>query len=229
MIINVTASSGSYLWTLPNTPSTTCRVRITDQANSSTVDESDNLFTIEAYSGPFITLVAPNGNEYIEGGSSYDIEWVSSDIDYVKIEYSPDFGENWNVLTQSTDASNGIYSWSVPETESEDNLIKVSDVSNSAIKDESNASFYIFNYSENISISINLSFGIFLKLQVTGWWDCREAIPICQRICFPAPRVKTGICIGIMAPTLIFLQSMTAVQYLISAPERLTGLFQIIL
>jgi hypothetical protein len=38
---------GTYNWTVPNTPSTQCLVRISDASNPSVYDISDNTFTIE--------------------------------------------------------------------------------------------------------------------------------------------------------------------------------------
>ena len=46
-VINSTpANNGFYAWTVPNTPSTSCKVKITDAANASIYDVSDNIFTI---------------------------------------------------------------------------------------------------------------------------------------------------------------------------------------
>ena len=50
-IIASTPSSGTYNWTVPNTPSTQCLVRISDVSNPSTMDESDAVFTIEIAPG----------------------------------------------------------------------------------------------------------------------------------------------------------------------------------
>ncbi|MFA6980712.1 MAG: LamG-like jellyroll fold domain-containing protein [Ignavibacteriaceae bacterium] len=40
------ASAGSVPWLIPNTPSTSCKVRIADAANATIFDESDSMFTI---------------------------------------------------------------------------------------------------------------------------------------------------------------------------------------
>lgn len=50
-IIASTPSSGTYNWTVSNTPSTQCLVRISDVSNPSTLDESDAVFTIEVVPG----------------------------------------------------------------------------------------------------------------------------------------------------------------------------------
>lgn len=47
-ITNSTANSGSYSWTVPNTPSTSCLVRVHDAADGQPFDVSDAVFTIVA-------------------------------------------------------------------------------------------------------------------------------------------------------------------------------------
>ena len=47
VVASVPSIFGSYNWTVPNTPSTQCLVRISDASNASVNDVSDNTFTIE--------------------------------------------------------------------------------------------------------------------------------------------------------------------------------------
>jgi hypothetical protein len=49
IIASTSASSGSYSWIVPNTPSTNCKVRISDASNSSTYSISPSSFTIYSY------------------------------------------------------------------------------------------------------------------------------------------------------------------------------------
>lgn len=44
---NISASNGSHLWTIPNTPSTACLVKISDSSNPNVNDVSDGVFTIQ--------------------------------------------------------------------------------------------------------------------------------------------------------------------------------------
>jgi hypothetical protein len=48
---NIPADSGSYLWTVPDTSSTLCKIRITDVDYPQVMDESDNPFSIERATG----------------------------------------------------------------------------------------------------------------------------------------------------------------------------------
>ena len=45
-VIASTANTGTYAWTIPNVPSTTCSVRVSDAANAAVNDASDAVFTI---------------------------------------------------------------------------------------------------------------------------------------------------------------------------------------
>jgi len=89
-----------------------------------------------------IDVLAPDGGESINVGSTYSIQWssVGAIVD-VKIEYSMNGGSSWNVIIHST-ANDGAYDWSVPYTTSSDCLVRISDVDGSPVG-VSDASFSI--------------------------------------------------------------------------------------
>ncbi|NOY58114.1 MAG: hypothetical protein GXO75_04140 [Calditrichaeota bacterium] len=92
-IVTNETDDGSYTWTVPNDPSTTCLVRVTD-SDGSPADESDAVFTIST--GESLTVTAPNGSEDWEVGTVQNITWTSSNTSgTVHIEYSTDSGTNW--------------------------------------------------------------------------------------------------------------------------------------
>ena len=139
IISSTPASGGSYNWTVPNTPSTQCLVRISDAGNPSTNDVSDNDFTI----APLITVNSPNGGESWIGNSIHSITWSSQNITNVSIEYSTNNGSDWISVVSSTPGSGGNYSWTVPNTPSAQCLVRISDAGNASINDVSNATFTI--------------------------------------------------------------------------------------
>lgn len=64
------ASVGSAPWLVPNTPSTTCKVKITDADNATIFDESDGTFSIEnALQGGLVVYYPFNGNANDESGN----------------------------------------------------------------------------------------------------------------------------------------------------------------
>ncbi|MCP4218273.1 MAG: hypothetical protein GY765_26795, partial [bacterium] len=134
-----TANSGTYSWAVPNLPSTTCLVKVSDAAGSST-DSSDAGFAIVEQRT--LTLTTPNGGESLEGSTDQNISWThSGSIANVAIEYSTDNGGTWNSITTST-ANTGTFNWPVPNSPSTTCLVKVSDIDGPAT-DNSNAAFTI--------------------------------------------------------------------------------------
>ncbi len=138
---SVTASSGSYNWTLPAINSTQCRVRITDTTDNTIWDTSDNTFSIR----PQIIITAPNGNEFLTTGNMYSIFWSSTaEVSFVLIDYSINGGTSWLPIQSSNyPASVGRYDWIVPNNPSANCLVRVRKHDNSAIFDVSDAAFTI--------------------------------------------------------------------------------------
>jgi Leucine-rich repeat (LRR) protein len=138
-VIASTANSGAYGWTVPNTPSPNCLVRISDIVGPAS-DTGNGVFNILEMRT--IMVIAPDGSEDWQVGSSHDITWsTTGDIANVSIEYSSDGGSLWNSIIAST-PNNGTYNWTIPDTPSTDCLVKVSDIAGPA-SDTSNAVFTI--------------------------------------------------------------------------------------
>jgi PKD repeat protein len=94
---------------------------------------------------PVITINFPNGGEYIQQGSTYDITW--SYMNYtgnVKIELINLAGSN-ETLASSVDVTLGTWQWDVPagQTTGDQFKIKISDVNTGDPWDESDAVFSI--------------------------------------------------------------------------------------
>ena len=141
VIASIPATAGSYAWTIPNTLTTQALIRVSDVSNAATNDVSNALFTIAP--PPSITLTSPNGGESWNVLSSHNITWTSVSITNTKIEYSTNNGSSWTLIIASTPASTGSYSWTVPNTPTTQALMRVSDASNTAVKDSSDMVFTI--------------------------------------------------------------------------------------
>ena len=89
-----------------------------------------------------VTVTSPNGGESFVGGSTQSITWTASGVTNVKLEYTLT-GSTWSVLTSSTAASAGSYTWTVPSSATTTARVRVSDAANSLITDTSNAAFTI--------------------------------------------------------------------------------------
>ncbi len=142
-VVASVSNSGSYAWTVPNTPATTCWVRVSDAAASATNDVSNANFTISSAVTNSITVTAPNGGENWTVGTSRNITWTSTGtISNVKIEYSTNSGTNWTTVVASV-SNSGSYAWTVPNTPATTCWVRVSDAAASATNDVSNANFTI--------------------------------------------------------------------------------------
>ncbi len=160
-VVETTTSDVPYCWTVPDTPSDSCLIIVSDVENGIPADTSDSYFRILNY----IDVLAPNGGESWFVGNTYDILWYSvSTQDSVKIEYSLDAGAVWSTIAETT-TNDGAYSWLVPDTTSDSCLIRISDVVDGTPVDESNAVFRIINYvagDANGDLEVSVSDAIYL-------------------------------------------------------------------
>ena len=147
------SSPASYNWTIPNTPSNQCLVRVMDYNNNCRADQSDNVFSITPPT-PVFTVTNPNTATTFYVGSTYSINWTSQYVTdpFVGIDYSIDGGTTWIVIT-NTSNNNGAYSWNVPNTPSTTCRVRVRAASSPSIFDISNVNFTIATPVSSISVS----------------------------------------------------------------------------
>ena len=141
----VSASLGTYAWTIPNAPSTTSNqdeVEVVNAANSSVVGYS-SLFTILGQ----ITNVSPNGGLVLSVGASQSISWTSQGMisgDNLTLKYDTNGGGNgYNNTITTVAASTSSYGWTVPNAISTNVLVKVVSVDNSSVYGVSPSAFSI--------------------------------------------------------------------------------------
>jgi hypothetical protein len=95
---NVVPTDTIYNWTVPNTESDSCKLRIYDNTATSVGDTSTNVFSIYK---PFVTVVRPNGGERLRVGAVDSIRWNSKRVDAVSILLSTDNGLSWEPVVNS--------------------------------------------------------------------------------------------------------------------------------
>ena len=141
ILTSTPASVGSFVWTIPNTPSTNCKVKISNADNSFFADTSDNIFSIK---NPVVTLLSPNGGEQWRRGSSQKISWTSSDVAKVKIQYSTNDGTTWIVVADSALASTGSFDWTIPSPVTNQAKVRITDYKDVTVSSQSAAPFTIY-------------------------------------------------------------------------------------
>ncbi len=135
------AAPQSYAWTIPNTPSTNTLIRLSDADNSSydIADTSDNVFTIN-----LLYMISPNGGENYIVNDNTIIRWLAhSSLSTVRLEYSTNGGSSWNQIAAGVTASDKQYSWTIPNTPTNQALVRIIDEANSSVSDLSNNTFSI--------------------------------------------------------------------------------------
>ena len=119
---SVAASSGSYSWTIPNTPSTQCKIRISDASDSSVNSISINTFIIALSS--FLVTTNPTSLTIIVDGSTYTspktFQWTSGTWHTLSVP-SPQSGATgtqfiYNSWSNGGTQNQSIYVSDVPET-----------------------------------------------------------------------------------------------------------------
>jgi len=94
-----------------------------------------------------VSVTSPNGGEVWIMNESSEIVWSSENVDSVTIKLSIDNGSNWTTIVDSLPSS-GSYSWVVNSSASSDEcLVRITDISNNAVYDESDSVFTIENAS----------------------------------------------------------------------------------
>ncbi|MCF6270310.1 MAG: hypothetical protein L3J41_11400 [Melioribacteraceae bacterium] len=142
-VVESTPSNGSYQWaSVPNIYSELCAVRISDVNRSDIKSVSASTFTITNLIVQSIDITSPNGGELWEAGTSKNITWNSSAVTHVKIEFTSNNGLDWTVIENNL-ASSGSYDWSVPNVNSTQAKIRISDAVDGDPVDESNSTFKI--------------------------------------------------------------------------------------
>lgn len=99
------------------------------------------------YEPPQVTVISPNGGEGFEPGDICDITWLAEDnvgVDSISIFYSIDAGSSWETIA-SGEANDSTYSWTIPNTPSDNCLVKILayDPSHNTDEDQSDSFFSI--------------------------------------------------------------------------------------
>lgn len=142
----------TFPWSpVPDTISSHCLVRISDADDSLVVDTSDHEFTIKGS----LEVIVPNNNEdYVvyhatENPVTEEIKWrTHGDIGYVNLEYSTNGGDSWNSIESEFEnipdaGGETTYNWEVPNAISNTVRVRVTDFTNSTVKDISDENFKI--------------------------------------------------------------------------------------
>jgi hypothetical protein len=159
VVSSVPGSPSTYSWLVPNTPTTSALVKVYSANAPSVFDVSDvafeiSVFSEEKYRGgtfdgvsvgtnltPSLSLIYPNGGEILIPGNFVSIQWAQVALSSVGLEWSSDNGSNWNLITANVAAQSGSFTWLVPNSFTNQALVRVFDSFNPLLEDFSDAVF----------------------------------------------------------------------------------------
>ncbi len=97
-VVNITANTGSYSWMIPDTPSDSCRVKVSDAVDGAPYDESDADFAIVK---PDFTIECEPDTQMVDAGQSVDFSVILTSV----YEFSSPCTLTVSGLPSLTDAS----------------------------------------------------------------------------------------------------------------------------
>ncbi|MFH1698793.1 MAG: hypothetical protein ABH882_07025 [Candidatus Omnitrophota bacterium] len=135
------AAAGTYTWTnIPDTIFGTCKVKITNNADSSVNDTSDFNFKIAGV----VNLTQPDGGERWTVNGTQDIKWnITGSMANVSLGYSVDGGGNYTTIVGATPAGSKSLAWQIPNAVSKSAKVRIADASDSDVFDVSSNNFTI--------------------------------------------------------------------------------------
>ena len=104
----------------------------------------------EAPVDPHITVIQPNGGEYLEIDSDYEITWESEGpINDVRIDLSTDGGSTYATEIVASTTNDGSFDWIVPDEPTSEARIRIEALDMPGIADESDENFTIWTPAIN--------------------------------------------------------------------------------
>jgi hypothetical protein len=133
-------ATNNYTWIIPNTPSTQALMRV-KLASATINDVSNATFTIITI--PNVQITSPNGGEQWFVGEKKNITWTSVSTDNVGLEYSINGGASWIEIANRIPAYANSYEWLIPNSPTNNALVRVSNKERTRFVDVSDAPFQI--------------------------------------------------------------------------------------
>lgn len=132
-ILNVTAG-------IDDTTNYLCEVFNTTDHHSYWINTEDVSLRIK-----YIDIKTPIGGEEFIANDNYNITWESQNVENVKIEFSDNDGLDWTSIISGISTENNNYSWTIPELNSDNCFIRITDIDDGNNFNINDSSFQIKN------------------------------------------------------------------------------------
>lgn len=144
------SGGNSYLWTVPNTPTTTGRLRLVAVGDTLT-SQMVGTFTIASSSEPSLAINEQNlAGQTFAPNAQVGISWTSNMVDSVDIFFTAD-GITWMSVARS---GGNTYLWTVPNTPTTTGRLKLVAVGDTTLTSQMVGTFTIASSAEP-SLAIN--------------------------------------------------------------------------
>ncbi len=102
-----------------------------------------------------LTILSPNGGEFWAVDSDQEVKWnLSGDSNSVMIEYSTNNGGSWETVEPDMPNS-GSYVWTVPDVNSQQCLVKITDAEHPLVSRVSSDTFTIYPCQRVLPMDLN--------------------------------------------------------------------------
>jgi len=125
----IPTSTKKILWKVPAINSNNFRIQIFDLHNQA--HRISDPISVVYPPQQSLSLLSPSASSEFNSGEILNINWSSDNIDLIRIEYSTDGGISWNLITDNITGAQGSYLWTIPQTNSSNCKIRLSDASDS--------------------------------------------------------------------------------------------------
>ena len=120
---------------------------------------------------PPLTLLSPNGGETYAAASSQAITWTANGVNTVHLDYTLDGGTTWTTITSApVSAGLGSYDWVLPNSSSNQALVRVRNSVDSAVFDISDTYFSIYLADVAPNAPSNLVVAVVSSSQIDLSW-----------------------------------------------------------
>lgn len=138
IVLESSANTRSFSWTVPNIISEECLIKISDAAHPDTYSMTETPFTICK-----LDLTSQNGFEVFQVGSPVEVTWVSELVGDLSlyVMYSQD--GDWELVEEGIPSTNNSYIW-IPQIASDWVKIKLSETAFPEVMDESDYRFFVY-------------------------------------------------------------------------------------
>ncbi len=100
-------------------------------------------YTVPTSNQQVVGVVAPNGGENWQFGTTRNITWTASNFNNVNIEYKTAPTAPWQVLASNVAATGSPYAWTIPNSPTSQGRVRVSDAVDGSPSDTSDGTFSI--------------------------------------------------------------------------------------